>query len=170
MSDGGRGHGSTMRMRPRNGDEWAVREHLTAWHRTVGRVMPGTRLHLMLRSEDGSGELVALHMFESAATYHRAMESAEHRAWFEALSPLVEGVPDVTDVAVGWNAAADARPRVSVSIDRDVHASVQDLVGRLVDRHPRTPAEDAYLEMLQSVAADYEREFPATVPEEGDFR
>ena len=59
---------------------------------------------------------------------------------------------------------------MSVSIDRDVHAAVQDLIGRLIDRYPRTPAEDAYLNMLQSVADDYEQEWPLVMPEEDEPR
>ncbi|MER3420842.1 MAG: hypothetical protein C4290_10110, partial [Chloroflexota bacterium] len=70
-----------------------------------------------------------------------------------------------------WNAASDLRPRLAVSIDRDVHATVQDLIGRLLDRHPRTPAEDLYLNLLQSVAEEYERAYPPLIPEdEGELR
>ncbi|HLZ68494.1 MAG TPA: hypothetical protein VKV26_01150 [Dehalococcoidia bacterium] len=53
-----------------------------------------------------------------------------------------------------------------MSIDREVHAVVLDLIRRLLDRHPRTPAEEEYLNMLQSIAADYERDFPAYGPQD----
>ena len=167
-----RAHGTLTRMRPAPGQEGAVREHLFAWHRTAGRTLPGTRLHLLLESGEGEGarELTALHLFESAAAFRRAAESEAQREWAQALAGLLAAPPEVREVAVGWNAAADARPRVAVSIDRDVHATVQDLIGRLLDRYPRTPAEDAYLAMLQSIADDYEREFPLAVPDEGDPR
>ena len=51
-----------------------------------------------------------------------------------------------------------------MSIDREVHAVVLDLIRRLLDRHPRTLAEEEYLNMLQSVADDYERDFPEYAP------
>ncbi|HZQ36839.1 MAG TPA: hypothetical protein VFD32_12985 [Dehalococcoidia bacterium] len=52
-----------------------------------------------------------------------------------------------------------------MSIDREVHAVVLDLIRRLLDRYPRTPAEEEYLNMLQSIAGEYERDFPAYGPE-----
>jgi hypothetical protein len=55
-----------------------------------------------------------------------------------------------------------------MAIDREVHQTVQDLIRRLLDRHPRTPAEEEYLAMLPSIAADYERDFPAYLPDPGD--
>jgi hypothetical protein len=55
-----------------------------------------------------------------------------------------------------------------MSIDREVHAEVLVLIRRLLDRHPRTPAEDEYLNMLQSIAEDYERDFPEYLPDPGD--
>lgn len=55
-----------------------------------------------------------------------------------------------------------------MSIDREVHAEVLQLIRRLIDRHPRTPAEDEYLAMLQSIAADYERDFPDYLPDPGE--
>ena len=55
-----------------------------------------------------------------------------------------------------------------MAIDREVHQAVQDLIRRLLDRHPRTPAEEEYLAMLQSIAADYERDFPAYLPDPGE--
>lgn len=170
MSDATRAYGAVSRLRPRAGREEAVAAHMAAWHRTAGRVLPGTRLHLLFDIPAADGEMLALHLFESAAAYRRCAASERHQAWEAALAALIEDPPAVTEVAVRWNAAADARPQVAVSIDRDVHATVQDLIGRLLARHPRTPAEDAYLNMLQSVAADYERDFPLTVPEEEDLR
>ncbi len=163
--------GSLARLRPGPNHEAAVRAHLAAWHRGPGRLLPGTRLHLLLRAEDGSGELYALHLFETPAAYRRATTAAEHRAWLAELAALLREPPEVHDVSVGWNAATDLRPRLAVSIDRDVHATVHDLIGRLLDRHPRTPAEDLYLNLLQSVAEEYEREFPPLAPEdEGELR
>lgn len=170
MSDGSRGHGTLTRMQPRPGQEQALQAHLTAWHRTAGRVLPGTRLHLLLGAPDGSGERVALHLFENSAAYRRAADSAEQREWEQRLDELLEEPARRTEVVVEWNAATEARPRVSVSIDRDVHATVEDLIGRLLNRYPRTPAEDAYLSMLQSIAEDYERDFPTAAPEEGEPR
>ena len=35
-------------------------------------------------------------------------------------------------------------------------------------RFPRTPAEEEYLNMLQSVADEYERDFPAYRPDPGE--
>lgn len=166
MSDGGRGHGILSCMRPRPGQAAAVEAHVAAWYRGPGRELPGTRLHLLLDETGHPGEILALHLFESAAAWQRTRASTGHREWLTALADLLEEPPEQTEVAVRWNAATGARPRVSVSIDRDVHAAVQDLIGRLIDRHPRTPAEDAYLSMLQSVADDYERDFPAVMPEE----
>jgi hypothetical protein len=55
-----------------------------------------------------------------------------------------------------------------MSIDREIHAEVLQLIRRLLDRFPRTPAEDEYLSMLQSVADDYERDFPAYAPDSGE--
>ena len=170
MSEGMRGYGVLARLRPRAGQEQAVEAHLAEWHATAGRVLPGTRLHLLFDVPREAGELRALHVFESAAAYARLAGSPEHQEWLRALAALLDEPPELTEVAVRWNAATGARPRVAVSIDRDVHATVADLIDRLLDRHPRTPAEDAYLDMLQSVAADYEREFPAMAPEEGDLR
>lgn len=165
MSGSGRAIGSLARLRPRPDQEAAVRAHLAAWHRGPGRLLPGTRLHLLLRTEDGSGDLYALHLFETPAAYRRAAATAEHQAWLAELATLLREPPEVHDVAVAWNAASDLRPRLAVSIDRDVYASVQDLIGRLLDRHPRTPAEDLYLNLLQSVAEEYEREYPPPTPE-----
>ena len=51
-----------------------------------------------------------------------------------------------------------------MAIDRDVHAVVLDLIRRLLDRYPRTPAEEEYLNMLQSIADEYERDFPEYGP------
>lgn len=167
--NGARAQGRLLRLRPLPGQQEAVAAHLAAWHRTVGRTLPGTRLHLLLASLD-TGDLTALHLFESRATAERVRASAEHRNWEAALTAFLAAPPEAQDVVVRWNAAADARPRVSVAIDRDVHAAVQDLIGRLLERHPRTPGEDAYLAMLQSIAEDYEREFPAMAPEEGELR
>jgi hypothetical protein len=98
------------------------------------------------------------------------LASADHAAWLDSLTDLLVEAPTQEQVGVRWNAASDARPRVSLSIDRDVHATVEDLIGRLIDRHPRTSAEDLYLNMLQSIAADYAAEYPATAPEEGELR
>jgi|GEM_PF-1276751 quinol monooxygenase YgiN len=163
--------GSLTRLRPQPDQEAAVRTQLAAWHRGPGRLLPGTRLHLLLRAEDGSGDLFALHLFETPAAYRRAAGAAEHQAWLAEVTAVLREPPQVHDVAVVWNAATDVRPRPAVSIDRDVHATVQDLIGRLLDRHPRTPAEDLYLNLLQSVAEEYEREFPPLVPEdEGELR
>ncbi len=53
----------------------------------------------------------------------------------------------------------------TMSIDREVHAVVLDLIRRLLDRYPRTPAEEEYLNLLQSIADEYERDFPAYGPE-----
>lgn len=171
MAEPSRATGSLTRLRPREGQEAAVRAHLTAWHRGPGRLFPGTRLHLLLRTEDGSSDLYALHLFETPAAYRRATTAAEHRTWLADLTALLREPPDVHDVAVAWNAASDLRPRLAVSIDRDVHATVQDLIGRLLDRHPRTPAEDLYLNLLQSVAEEYERAYPPLIPEdEGELR
>jgi hypothetical protein len=55
-----------------------------------------------------------------------------------------------------------------MSIDREVHAAVLDLIARLLDRYPRTPAEEEYLNLLQSIADDYERDFPDMLPDPGD--
>ncbi len=170
MSEGSQGYGTLSRLRLREGTGAAVEAHLAEWHRTAGRVLPGTRLHLLFDTHDGSGDLIALHLFESAAAYRRATNAAEQQAWVERLADLLREPPEVTEVSVRWNAATAVRPRVSVSIDRDVHASVEDLIGRLLARHPRTPAEDAYLTMLQSIAEEYERDFPVTTPEEGELR
>jgi hypothetical protein len=159
-----------MRLLPGAGRVDAIRAHLRAWHRTAGRVLPGTRLHLLLEAEDGSGALTALHLFETPAAYQRAAGAEQHRAWLTSLEELLQAPLAISEVSVAWNAATDARPRVSVSIDRDVHATVLDLIGRLIARHPRTPAEELYLNMLRSIADDYEREHPATMPEEGDPR
>jgi hypothetical protein len=158
-----------MRLRPHPGQGEAVAAHFTAWHRTAGRVLAGTRLHLLLDTEP-DGALVALHLFESEETQRRALSSDEHGVWLAALLPMLEEPPAIERVSVRWNAATEARPKVSVSIDRDVHASVQDLIARLIERHPRTPAEDLYLSMLESIAHDYEQEYPAYLPEEGDPR
>lgn len=165
MSARTRAIGSLTHLRPQPDQEPAVRAHLAAWHRGPGRLLPGTRLHLLLRVENGADELYALHLFETPAAYRRAVTAAEHRAWLAELTTLLREPPQVHDVAVAWNAATDVRPRVAVSIDRDVHASVQDLIGRLLDRHPRTPAEELYLNLLQSVAEEYEREYPPLMPE-----
>ncbi len=165
MSDGTPAIGSLARLRPQPDQEEGVRAHLAAWHRGPGRLLPGTRLHLLLRAADGTDDLYALHLFETPAAYRRATAAAEHRAWLAELATLLREPPEVHHVAVAWNAASDLRPRLAVSIDRDVHASVQDLIGRLLDRHPRTPAEDLYLNLLQSVAEEYEREYPPPTPE-----
>lgn len=165
MGGGTRAIGSLARLRPLPDQEPAVRAHLAAWHRGPGRLLPGTRLHLLLRVENGADELYALHLFESPAAYRRAAAAPEHRAWLNELATLLREPPEVHEVAVPWNAAADVRPRVAVSIDRDVHAAVQDLIGRLLDRYPRTPAEELYLNLLQSVAEEYEREYPPLTPE-----
>jgi hypothetical protein len=55
-----------------------------------------------------------------------------------------------------------------MAIDREVHAVVLDLIRRLLDRHPRTPAEEEYLNMLQSIADEYERDFPDYTPDPGE--
>lgn len=55
-----------------------------------------------------------------------------------------------------------------MAIDREVHDAVLALIRRLLDRHPRTPAEDEYLNMLQSIAEEYERDFPAYLPDPGE--
>ena len=55
-----------------------------------------------------------------------------------------------------------------MAIDREVHEAVLELIRRLLDRHPRTPAEDEYLNMLQSIAEEYERDFPDYQPDPGD--
>lgn len=55
-----------------------------------------------------------------------------------------------------------------MSIDREVHAEVLGLIRRLLDRHPRTPAEEEYLNMLQSIADEYERDFPDYLPDPGE--
>lgn len=55
-----------------------------------------------------------------------------------------------------------------MSIDREIHAEVLALIRRLLDRYPRTPAEDAYLTMLQSIADEYERDFPLYTPDPGE--
>jgi len=52
-----------------------------------------------------------------------------------------------------------------MSIDREVHQEVLGLIRRLLDRHPRTPAEEEYLNMLQSIANEYERDFPEYRPQ-----
>lgn len=166
---GARAQGRLVRLRPRPGQEGAVAAHFSAWHRTAGRVLPGTRLHLLLSRQD-STEVTMLHLFETRAAAERAATSREQREWDAELVALLEAPPETATVTVAWNAATDARPRVSVSIDRDVHATVEDLIGRLLARHPRTPGEDAYLSMLQSIFEDYAREFPATAPEEGELR
>jgi hypothetical protein len=166
---GARAHGSLTRLHPTPGQEQAVEAHLSEWHRTAGRTLPGTRLHLLL-DLPATGELLSLHLFERAAAFRRALASTEQRDWEAALAALLSSPPDAQEVAVRWNAATDARPRVSVSIDQDVHAAVQDLIGRLLERHPRTPGEDSYLAMLQSVAEEYERDFPTTAPTEEELR
>ena len=163
------GIGLLLRLRVRSGDSGLL-AHLTNWHRTAGRVAPGTRLHILLEADDGTGDAYAVHIFENAHAFERLMNSLDHEVWMRELADYVDTPPEERQVVVRWNAAADARPKVSVSIDRDIHASVQELIGRLLDRHPRTPAEDLYLSMLQSVAADYEQEYPLTIPEEGDLR
>ena len=170
MSEGMRGYGMLARLRPRAGQEGAVEAHLAEWHATAGRVVPGTRLHLLFDVPQAAGEMRALHLFESAAAYARLAGNAEHQEWVRALAALLQEPAQFTEIAVRWNAATGVRARVAVSIDCDVHATVEDLIGRLLARHPRTPAEDAYLAMLQSIAADYEREFPAMAPEEGELR
>jgi hypothetical protein len=55
-----------------------------------------------------------------------------------------------------------------MSIDREVHAVVQDLIARLLSRYPRTPGEEEYLNMLQSIAEEYERDFPEYLPDPGE--
>jgi hypothetical protein len=55
-----------------------------------------------------------------------------------------------------------------VSIDREIHEEVLHLIRRLLDRFPRTPAEDEYLHMLQSIASEYERDFPEYGPDPGE--
>ncbi|MBI2760322.1 MAG: hypothetical protein HYX51_02710 [Chloroflexi bacterium] len=170
MAEGARAHGRLTRMQLRPGDEPTLEAHLTAWHRTAGRALPGTRLHLLLEDTSDEGNAFELHLFDSPAAFRRAAESDAHKEWSTSLESMLASPPVPADVAVRWNAAIGARPTVSVSIDRDVHASVQDLIARLLARHPRTTAEDLYLTMLQSIAADYERDYPTTMPEEGDPR
>jgi hypothetical protein len=170
MADAARAHGRLTRMQLRPGEAAAIEAHLTAWHRTAGRTLPGTRLHLLLEDTDTEGDAVELHLFDSPAAFRRAAESDVHQEWSASLESLLTAPPASGEVAVRWNAATGARPTVSVSIDRDVHISVQELIARLLARHPRTGAEELYLNMLQSIAADYEREYPTTMPEEGDPR
>jgi hypothetical protein len=55
-----------------------------------------------------------------------------------------------------------------MSIDREVHGVVLSLIRRLLDRHPRTPGEEEYLNMLQSIADEYERDFPDYLPDPGE--
>ena len=57
-----------------------------------------------------------------------------------------------------------------MSIDREVHEEVLGLIRRLIDRFPRTPAEEEYLNMLQSIADEYERDFPEYRPDPGERR
>lgn len=160
--------GRLLRLRPLDGQLPALLAHLAAWHRGPGRTLPGTRLHILLEEADGA--VTVLHLFESAATAERARMAPQQSEWEAGLRVLLADPPAVTEVRATWNAAQDARPKVSVSIDRDVHASVQDLIARLIDRHPRTPGESLYLSLLQSIADDYEQEFPSTMPEEGEPR
>lgn len=169
MAEAARPFGALMRLRPRAGVQMALHAHLRAWHRTAGRKLPGTRLHLLL-DEAAPGQVTALHLFENEAAFRRAAGAPEHQTWLIELNALLEGPADVTIVAVAWNAATEARPRVSVSIDRDVHATVQDLIAQLLARHPRTGGENLYLSLLQSVADEYEADYPATAPEEGELR
>lgn len=163
-----RAFGSLIRLRPKADQAASVAAHFTAWHRTAGRTLPGTRLHLLL--ETPSGELFALHLFERGAAFRRAAASPEQRRWEEELAGLLEAPPETFEVQVRWNAATHARPRVAVSIDQDVHATVQELIGRLLARHPRTPAEETYLRLLQSVTEEFEREFPPLAPLEEELR
>lgn len=169
MAGATRASGTLMQLRPLPGQEQALRAHLTAWHRTAGRKLPGTRLHLLL-DQAGDAQMTALHIFENEAAYQRAAAAPEHQSWLTELAGLLAAPAVITDVSVDWNAASEARPRVSVSIDRDVHATVEDLIARLLARHPRTGAENLYLSLLQSVAEEYAQEFPATAPEEGELR
>ena len=169
MSEATQPHGMLWRLRPLPGQEAAVRAQVANWQRGPGGLLPGTRLHLLLQATDGDG-LTLLHLFESPSLYRRCVESPAHQEWLAGLTVLLAEPPTLEPISVAWNAAGDARSRVSVSIDRDVHAAVQDLIGRLIDRYPRTPAEDAYLNMLQSVADDYEQEWPLVMPEEEDPR
>lgn len=169
MAEAARSFGTLMRLRPRPDVRMALNAHLTAWHRTAGRKLPGTRLHLLL-DPGGEGEVTALHIFENEAAYRRAYGAPEHQAWLAELESLLERPAETTTVSVGWNAATEARPRVSVSIDRDVHATVHDLIARLLARHPRTGAENLYLSLLQSVADEYEADYSSTMPEEGEPR
>jgi hypothetical protein len=55
-----------------------------------------------------------------------------------------------------------------MSIDREIHDEVLALIRRLLDQHPRTPAEEEYLNMLQSIADEYERDFPPYLPDPGE--
>ena len=55
-----------------------------------------------------------------------------------------------------------------MSIDREINDEVLALIRRLLDRHPRTPAEEEYLNMLQSIADEYERDFPPYLPDPGE--
>jgi hypothetical protein len=55
-----------------------------------------------------------------------------------------------------------------MAIDREVHQVVLQLIRRLLDRYPRTPAEEEYLNMLQSIAEEYERDFPLHLPDTGE--
>ena len=55
-----------------------------------------------------------------------------------------------------------------MAIDREIHQAVQQLIRRLLDQYPRTPAEDEYLNMLQSIADEYERDFPEYLPDPGE--
>lgn len=170
MSGEARPEGLLIRLRPRPGEAAAVQAQIAAWHRGPGRRLPGTRLHLLFDAVGTADELLMVQLFDSARAYERCVASAEHQQWLATLTALLTEPPIADDLFVRWNAASDTRSRVSVSIDRDVHATVQGLIGRLIERHPRTPAEDVYLAMLESIAAEYERDYPATMPEEGDHR
>jgi hypothetical protein len=86
-------YGTLARYRPLPGQERAVQEYGRRWLRDRAPAVPGFVAVYVLTPKDRPGELIALTLFASKASYHQNAADPDEDRWYRQLRVLLAEEP-----------------------------------------------------------------------------
>ena len=90
-------YGSIFRMKVKAGQEDKVIELFDTWEKTRKPMLKGAIGGLLLKPDEGSGELVAAAIFSDKDSYRANADDPGQHEWFGELRALLEADPEWED-------------------------------------------------------------------------
>ena len=90
-------YGSIFRLQPRAGREGDTVALFEEWWRERAQRVPGARASYVLRTENGSGELIAVAVFTDREHYRANAADSGQDEWYRRLRETLESDPQWED-------------------------------------------------------------------------